>query len=37
MSLLITRSLSCWLLVSSEYPSSKRFALIDEAGRNGCM
>jgi hypothetical protein len=36
-SLLITRSLSLWLRVSSEYPSSNLFALIEDAGRKGCM
>jgi len=33
----ITMSLPLWLRVSSEYPSSNLFALIDDAGRKGCM
>jgi hypothetical protein len=32
-SVLITRSLPLWLLVSSEYPSSNRLEIIEEAGR----
>jgi hypothetical protein len=33
----MTMSLPLWLRVSSEYPSSNLFALIEEAGRKGCM
>jgi hypothetical protein len=36
-SFLITMSLPLWLRVSSEYPSSKRFALKEDAGRKGCI
>jgi hypothetical protein len=36
-SFLMTMSLPVWLRVSSEYPSSKRFALIEDAGRKGCI
>ena len=34
---LITMSLPLWLLVSSEYPSSNLFALMEDAGRKACM
>jgi len=34
---IMTMSFPLWLRVSSEYPSSNLFALIEEAGRKGCM
>ena len=36
MSVLVNMSLPLWLRVSSEYPSSNLFELMEEAGRKVC-